>query len=709
MGEFHSIRSNTKEGNGIKMSFKCGIDVGGTFTDLVIIDTEKGELFAGKTLTSPTDPSIGVVKGIDELFKLYELDPHLLNILIHGTTLVTNAIIEKKGAKIGLITTKGFKDVLEIGREKRYDIYNLFLEIPEPLVPRYLRKEVEERVDSSGNIICKLNISEAKNVVKELIKQGAKGIAICFLHSYNNSKNEKEMESIIEDISPTTVVSCSSDVFPEIREYERTSTVVANVYTRPLTESYLERIESEFCKREIKANLYVMLSHGGAATPETAKRFPIRLLESGPAAGALGASYYAKVLKEDKVVSFDMGGTTAKICLIDGAKPLTTREFEAARIYRFKKGSGLPIKIPVIEMIEIGAGGGSIAWINKMGIPQVGPKSAGAEPGPVCYDRGGKELTVTDADLVLGYLDPDYFLGGRMKLNIKKTKEVLKEKFATPLNISLTEAAWGVCQIVNQNMINSGKVYAAEKGKDLREYTLIAFGGAGPIHACSLAQNLGIRKVIVPSNSGVASALGLLTAPLSFDFIHSYVSPLKEVNWSVLNKIFKEMKTEGVKLLKKVGIRDKEIYIKRSFDMRYIGQAHEVEVSVPNNYLTYKEVNLISRSFEKAYEILYGKVRPNVEVEIINCRSCVSGPEPTLKLGMNISIKGIRLKGKRKVFFPENKDYVLCNVYNRYALSPGIELSGPCVVEEKESTIVIPPSAHAYVDKYLNILINLIN
>jgi N-methylhydantoinase A len=429
--------------------YRAGVDIGGTFTDLLLLDEHTGEMVIGKILTTPGDPSVAVIQGLQALLAERQLDPATVAATIHGTTLITNAIIERKGAKTGLITTQGFRDALEIGREKRYDIYDIFLENPEPLVPRALRREVGERLDETGRVLMPLNRMEVLDVVQELLHDGVEALAVVLLHSFRNPTHERIIREVVASEFPSLTLSLSSDVMPEIREFERTSTTVANVYVKPIARRYLNKLHAEVQQLGFRGDLYIMLSNGGITTCDTASDYPIRLIESGPAAGALAASFYSQLKGLDHVISFDMGGTTAKICVIDQGQPMVTTEFEVARVYRFKKGSGLPVKVPVIEMIEIGAGGGSIARIDALGLLKVGPDSAGADPGPACYGLGGSEATVTDADLILGYLDADYFLGGKMQLDRARAEEALRTRVAEPLGVDLTRAAHHYTQVVN--------------------------------------------------------------------------------------------------------------------------------------------------------------------------------------------------------------------------------------------------------------------
>lgn len=691
--------------------FNVGIDIGGTFTDLILMPEGGEEFFVGKILTTPHDPSIGAIDGLVSLLKEQKTEAGKLKTVIHGTTLVANAIIERRGAKTGMVTTQGFRDVLEIGRERRYDVFDIFLEMPEPLVPRYLRKEVWERVRPDGSVAVKLGQEEAARVAKELIEEGVESIAVCFLHSFRNPQHEIEMRRMIKAQAPGTFVSLSHEVIPEIREYERFSTTVANAYTQPLLQSYISQFDSKLCHLGFNGNFFIMLSSGGIATKEIAERFPVRIVESGPAAGAEAASFFGTLLGYNKILSFDMGGTTAKVCLIEEGVPRATTDFEVAKIYRFKKGSGLPIKLPVIELVESGAGGGSIAHIDKMGLLKVGPQSAGADPGPCCYGRGGEQPTVTDADLVLGYLDPRFFLGGRMALDEEKAKKALTDKICRPLGIDLVKAAWGIHQVVNENMANAARIHAVEKGEDPKGYAMVAFGGAGPVHAYGVCQRLRIRELVCPLGAGVISALGFLIAPISFDLVRSHLCLLEELDVSDINRLFSEMEEEGYKLLTAAGLKKSEITMVRSADMRYQGQGHEIVVPIPRRSLTEKEVPLIQQAFDEQYKRLYHRTIPGARVEGLNWRVIATGPKPVINLRKapgkgNLNAQSA-IKGTRPVYFPEAGGFVQTKVFDRYRLAPGLSFPGPAVVEERESTTIVGPRAQARTDEYLNLIITL--
>jgi N-methylhydantoinase A len=688
--------------------YRAGVDIGGTFTDLLLLDEHTGEMIIGKILTTPGDPSVAVIQGLQALLAERQLDPAAVAATIHGTTLITNAIIERKGAKTGLITTQGFRDALEIGREKRYDIYDIFLENPPPLVPRALRREVAERLDETGRVLVPLNRMEVLDVVQDLLRDGVEALAVVLLHSFRNPAHERIVREVVESEFPSLTLSLSSDVMPEIREFERTSTTVANVYVKPIARRYLTKLRTEVRQLGFRGDLYIMLSNGGITTCETASEYPIRLIESGPAAGALAASFYSQLKGLDHVISFDMGGTTAKICVIDQGQPMVTTEFEVARMYRFKKGSGLPVKVPVIEMIEIGAGGGSIARIDELGLLKVGPDSAGAAPGPACYGLGGSEPTVTDADLILGYLDPNYFLGGKMRLEPARAEEAIRKRVAEPLGVDLTRAAWGIHHVVNENMANAARIHLVERGRDQRRYSLIAFGGAGPMHAYHVAEKLKLRQLICPPAAGVTSAFGFLVAPMAFDFVQTYLTTLRGIDFTHLNIIFEEMETRGRALLRQAGVLDETITVTRSADMRYLHQGFEINVPLPPGRLSADEMPRLQENFNHAYERMYKRLNPDVDVEALNWRVIVAGPRPIIQLapaaGLHVPLEATR-KGQRPAYFPEASGYLECPVYDRYQLAPGMVLHGPAIMEERESTVVVGPGARVEVDAYQNVVI----
>jgi N-methylhydantoinase A len=692
---------------------RIGVDIGGTFTDLVLVDETTGATRVSKLLTTAKEPAHGVEAGVVRLLDEAGVQAEAIRTLIHGTTLATNVLIERKGAKTALLTTNGFRDALEIGREGRYDMYDLFIDPPAPLVPRRLRFEMTERLLADGSIVTPLDEAEARRLIRQLLAEGVEVVAISLLHAHRNPVHERRLAALIQESAPHLPVSCSSEVVPEISEYERTSTNVANAYVMPLIARYLEELEGKLKGLRITGRFLIMLSSGGIATPETAKRVPVRLVESGPAAGALAAARAACLAGEPRLLSFDMGGTTAKACLIDNGQPLVAREFEVARADRFKKGSGLPLRGPVIELIEIGAGGGSVARVDRMGLLKVGPESAGADPGPACYGLGGREATVTDADLLLGYLNPEFFLGGRMRLDVEAARRAIEERVARRLGLGLTEAAWGIHRVVNENMAAAARIHGIERGKDLRAYPLFAFGGAGPVHCWQVARILKVPRLLIPFGAGAVSAFGLLAAPLAFDFVRTAPQRLDRADWEWINRLYAEMEQEGLAILAGAGITGAEVTRRRSAEMRYVGQGHEVEVKAPLETLSPESLPTLTQNFEAAYRALYHRSPQGVAIEALNWRLLVSGPVPELMMARGRSeASGDRppdqaLKGRRPAFFAEAGGFVKTPVYDRYRLGPGASFDGPAIVEEREATVVIGPGGRCQVDAHLTLVVEL--
>ncbi|MDQ3808910.1 MAG: hydantoinase/oxoprolinase family protein [Chloroflexota bacterium] len=684
--------------------YRVGVDIGGTFTDLILVDDDTGALTVGKVLTTPSDPSQAVAEVLGGALDEAAVPADELHTGIHGTTLVTNAIIERKGARTALLTTRGFRDAYEIAREHRYDLYDLFLEMPRPLVPRYLRLEVDERVYADGTVARAPDANAVASLVAELRDKGIEAIAICFLHSYANPAHEQLVGAIVGEVAPGVRVSLSSDVVPEIREYERTSTTVANVYVQALVESYLNELVRRLRELGFARELFLMLSSGGISTVETAARFPLRLLESGPAAGALASAYYGQQAGVRDLLAFDMGGTTAKLCVIEDGQPLTSTEFEVDRKYRFKAGSGLPVKVPTVELIEIGAGGGSIARVDSLGLIKVGPDSAGADPGPVCYGRGGTEPTVTDADLLLGYLDPNFFLGGRLRLDVGSAERAVRARIGDPLGMSPTQAAWGIHQLVNEGMASAARVHAIERGKDPRSLPLFAFGGAGPVHGFGVATVLHAPRLIVPFGAGVTATVGFLTAPLAFDFVRTFYGQLDRIDWQHVNALFDDMAAQGDAILARSGVPEPQRRFSRQADLRYAGQGHEVRVDLPDGTLGPEHLPAITVAFEQVYRGLFGRTGPDVPLEAVSWRLLASGPRPVLKLRASDagSARDAR-KGERPVYFPEWGEHRPTPVYDRYLLRPGARLDGPAVLEERESTTIVGPTARLEVDHFRNV------
>tara|TARA_B110000240_G_scaffold71578_1_gene81456 strand:- start:797 stop:2881 length:2085 start_codon:yes stop_codon:yes gene_type:complete len=684
-------------------NFRIGVDIGGTFTDIVAVRENSGEKFNGKVLTTPMNPSEGVLQGVSEIIKKHNINPENCRI-IHGTTLVANALIERKGVETALLTTEGFKDVLEIGREWRYDLFSLDLEMPNPIVPRHLRFEIKERLDYKGDILVSLDQNELILIAKKLAKFNIRTLAIVFMHSFKNSIHEELAKNIFNKYAPNINLCLSSSVSPEIGEYERTSTTVANAYVQTIFKSYIDALVKGLKKIGIKNDLFLMLSDGGIVHQKTAVEYPIRLVQSGPAGGAQAATLYGRSTNSNDVLCFDMGGTTAKACLIENGKPSRTTVFEVARVYRFAKGSGLPLQVPVIDMIEIGAGGGSIARIDDMGLIQVGPDSSGSFPGPACYNLGGKHPTVTDSDLVLGYLDAENFLGGDMKLEKKLAEQAIKTFIAEPMKISVLEAAWAIHEIVTENMSQAASIHALEKGRKIEKYTMIPIGGAGPVHACSLMSKMNLNKMISPPDAGVASAIGMTASPNSFELVQADMQQLELLNFTKMKKAFLDMEKKGTKLLLQTGTNKKHISINNSTLMRYVGQGYEIEVPLNKEVLSLKNIKNIKLEFEKVYQNLFGRIE-KMPMEIISWRTIASGPLPNFSLNFNVKKKSLSKEKKRKVFFG-GKKFNNTIVLDRSSLSKTFKSIGPLIIEERESTLVIPPNFKVQMHESGNLIIN---
>ena len=687
---------------------RVGVDVGGTFTDFVLVDEKRDLIFTGKRLTTPEDPSLAITNGLERLVSESGTSVPELDAVVHGTTLVANTIIERKGAKVGLITTKGFRDSLEMGREIRYDLYDLFFEKPEPLAPRFLRQPVDERIDAKGNVLRPLDENTLGAAAEKLVAEGVEAIAICFMHAYANDAHERQAKEILDAKYPDMPITTSTEVAPEIREYERANTACANAYVLPLMQRYLGDLSQKLSDQGLKQPLYLMQSGGGIASVTRGQAAPIHLIESGPAAGATAGAFYGRLTGTERVISFDMGGTTAKMCLIEEYEPEHAHEFEAGRVRRFKKGSGLPLKVPVIDLIEIGAGGGSLARVDNMGLLKVGPDSAGSEPGPVCYGLGGTQPAVTDADLLLGYLSPEYFLGGEMDLDLGLVKDAVEEKLANVTGLSVEEVAAGIHSIVNENMASATRMYIAEKGRDPRRYALVASGGAGPVHAYGMAKLLKISRVICPLGAGVLSALGFLVAAPGTDSVRSYVSRLENLDWDRLNRLFRDMEEEAMAQIVEAGADPATVTMRRRADMRYSGQGFEIDVPVPDGEMDGSAANVMRQSFLDKYQELFGRQIGDLPIEALTWRIFASGPTPNVELnfaGQQIDEEPSD-KGERQVYFPET-GYATCKIYNRYALKPGDSFRGPAVIEERESTAVAGPDTTVSIDKYLNLVIDI--
>jgi N-methylhydantoinase A len=679
-------------------TIRVGIDIGGTFTDVVL---ETGERrFTAKILTTPQAPEEGVLAVLRSVHARAGVEPGQAGLIVHGTTLATNALIERKGARTALLTTEGFRDVLEIRHENRFEQYDINIDLPPPLVPRRLRLPIRERIDAQGEVLVALDESSVSRAIEALAANQVAAVAVGFLHSFTNPDHERRVGEAIGRRLPDVAVTLSCEVSPEMREYERFSTACANAYLQPLIGRYLAKLERELVLAGFRCPLLLMTSGGGITTTETAIRFPVRLVESGPAAGAIFAACIARQHELEQVVSFDMGGTTAKICLIDKAQPQTARAFEVARVYRFLKGSGLPLRIPVIEMVEIGAGGGSIARVDTLGRIVVGPDSAGSEPGPVCYGRGGKEPTVTDADLVLGRIDPTTFSGGKMSLDLPAAQRAVAERVGADLNLATEHAALGISEMVDENMANAARVHAIESGKELQPRTLIAFGGAAPLHAARLAEKLGIARVLVPTNAGVGSAVGLLRAPVAYEIVRGRLMRLSSFDPASVNRLLGEMRGEAEAIVRRAEPAA-SLLEQRSAFMRYRGQGHEIAVELPVRDFTAADRSVLRELFETAYRRLYSRSIPGVEIEILSWVVAVSAPAEG-DLGAPVSERPTQPKprARRPVFDPDSGDFHEVAIYWRGDLSPGVRISGPAVIAEDETSTVVSPRFDARIDRF---------
>lgn len=688
------------------MALLVGADVGGTFTDVVVLNAETGEVETGKVLTTSSNPADGVMDAIYETLSRVPDHGAAARYVVHGTTLVANAVVERKGCKVAALVTEGFRDLFEIGREGRHDIYDLMLERPEPLVPRWLSLDVPERTSSTGASIKAPDPRQAAQRVRELVERGdVQAVAVCFLHSYLNGAHERAVrKGIQEELDDLVPVSLSSEVAPEIREYERASTTSVNAYVQPLVTRYLSDLVSRIAHEAVAERLFVMLSHGGLGSVDAAHKYPIRILESGPAGGAAAAAFLAASPERPHLIAFDMGGTTAKVCFIDNGELTVASEWEAARVSRFKRGSGIPVVLPVVELIEVGAGGGSIATPNDRGLISVGPNSAGAEPGPACYGRGGDSATVTDAAVVLGYLDGGTPLGQSLYLD-ERLAEAAVARLGEELDLEPVDAAWGVQEIVNANMLRALQMHAFDNGKDVRHYTLVASGGAGPMHACRLAQLASIDEVIIPRATGVASALGFVASPASFDVRRTWVTKLDDTSVKQVAELYEDLVEEAFENLARAGVERGQAVAVASAEMRYEGQSHTVTVSLPPAEWSSGD---LTQAFEARYTELYGDRLLDRPVEGVNWQLSLRGPaplpsQPEWREGTT-DVRAAET-GVRRAYFPESGGYVSTPVYARNALARGTSVEGPCLVQDTGATIVIPPGSSGKVDSVGSLVI----
>ena len=687
------------------MENSLAIDIGGTFTDVVL--QRGGRIFATKVLTSHDDPSLAVMTGIDQIFSESEAMPVEIGIILHGTTLATNALITRSGATTALLTTAGHRDVLEMALENRFEQYDINIERPRPLVPRKLRLPILERMDSRGNVLIPVDHGSVQAAIETLKREEIESIAIGFLHAFVNDEHEQAVSQMVSERMGDVPISLASDVCPEIREYERLSTTCANAYVLPLMNTYLTRLANKLDSIGFKCPYLMMTSGGGLTTFETAGKYPIRLVESGPAGGAILAEQIAKETGENKVLSFDMGGTTAKICLIDEGKSMLSRAFEVDRAYRFKKGSGLPVRIPVIEMVEIGAGGGSIARVDKLSRVQVGPESAGSEPGPACYGRNGIHPTVTDADCVLGRLDAESFAGGNLHLKSDAALTAIKVSIADSLGTDSMEAAKGIAEIVDENMAAAARSHASEWGKSLQQRTLIAFGGAAPLHAARLVEKLDLSGVLIPKDAGVGSAIGFLNAPISFEVVRSSHMYMDHYDSNLVSSVLKSMYREASSVVSKAANSSNSVERATAY-MRYVGQGHEITVPFDPSDVSKES---LQNSFEAAYIELYGRLIPDARAEVMSWTLNIAVRRDEIGDGLESNETTLSSSRVPSQNLNSSADHDPCSLLNREHLGEGEVKFGPLLVTELHTTTFVPhgfsirltPAGHLFMERNLDL------
>ncbi len=674
-------------------AIRMGVDIGGTFTDVVLEKAD--QQFSTKVLTTYAAPEDAIIDAMQQVCEKAGIRAEQIDQIIHGTTLATNALIERRGAKTALITTEGFRDVIEMRTESRFEQYDLNLKLPEPLLPRQQRYTLKERVAASGDILIPLEMSDVESLVAEIKQAGYNSVAVGFLHSYLNDQHERLVHDVLAREMPDAMISLSSEVSPQMREYERFNTTVANAYIKPLMKSYLGRLKDRLSEQGVGCDIFMVHSGGGIIALESAAEFPVRLVESGPAGGAVFAAHIAARYGLDKVLSFDMGGTTAKICLINDQTPQTSRVFEVARTYRFKKGSGMPISIPVIDMVEIGAGGGSLAHVDSMRQIRVGPESAGSEPGPACYGRGGERPAVTDADLLLGKLDPNNFAGGSIQLNAQDSEQALLKELGSKLDMDAATAAYGLVEVVDENMANAARVHAVENGEDLSEYTMIAFGGAAPLHAGRLCEKLGIDRLLVPTGAGVGSAIGFLRAPFSFEANRSVYMRLSSFDAELTKSLLNELATEATQFVRTC---DAQAAISSEYRvyMRYCGQGWEIPISLTKEQALAPDAETFLALFEHDYSALFGRTVEGMDVEItvwsVNASTPVDDVEP---VAVASDTSAANIDGERAIFDPALGELTQASVILREDMLNGQTVVGPAAIVEDETTIILPASRQA--------------
>lgn len=669
-------------------NYSLAIDIGGTFTDVVLIHRD-GRSWTDKTLTTHGDLLEGFFGAADLALtragiKLEDVD----DVVVHATTLVTNILIERKGSPAGLIVTNGFRDVLYIRDEHRFDMFDPQIEYPEPLITRDFTWGITERTYADASVGQPIKDAEARQIAAELKAKGVLSVAVCLLNSYLNPENERQLRDILLEEEPGLYVTLSSEVAPQMREYLRASTAAINAYTVPVSRPYLNALVVGLKDRGVPSEPLIMLSNGGVVGARTAGTFPVRMIESGPAAGALAASYMARIFGIESLISFDMGGTTAKACLIQNGEPLVVGEFEVDRQYLLKPGSGMPVTVPAIDMIEIGAGGGSIARLDALGLLKVGPDSSGSDPGPACYGRGGKAPCVTDADVVLGILDPRNFLGGDMPLDADAAEKAI-QGLADGLAVSLQEAAFGIYGVVGESMAAAARAHATDRGVNYKGLPLLAFGGAGPAHACYVAERLDGNQVIFPPLASVLSAFGTLVSPVRLDLVRGNLCRLSDVDWSGVGRVIDSMVEEGKGALGEAGIAEKSIAYSYSVDMRYFGQQNEVTVPLDGDPSKTHNIDHLRARFEECYEALYGLRIKDMDVEVVSWRVAAEGGDTGREAAVDLADAPGEPKSARTVYFEGGEIEV--SVFDRGALAAGQRISGPVIVEERETTAFIPP------------------
>ena len=705
-------RDQEPEAKVVPYGYRLGVDVGGTFTDAILIDESTGDIRTGKVPSTPKDPSIGFLDAVHRMLGDDGVSPQDVGYVVHGTTVATNAIIEGKLARTGFITTEGFRDMLEIQRQIRPSLYDFQFEKPRPLVPRYLCFGVPERLDAEGKEVVPLDEEALRRAAEQLGREGVESVAVCFLHSYINPAHEKRTLEILQEVFPGALVSLSSEVAPEFREYFRASTTVINAGIRPVVARYLASIQTRLRESGMSAELLVMQSSGGVITFEAARETPVYMVESGPAAGVIAAAHLGNSLGYRDVISLDMGGTTAKTGLIENGTPRVTKDYEVGAAARATehgtRGGGYPIRTPVVDLVEIGAGGGSIAWVDSGGALRVGPDSAGADPGPVCYGKGGTGPTTTDANLVLGRLNPHYFLGGNMELDVEGARFAIKEKCAAPLGMDVIEVALGIVEIANTAMVNALRRISVQRGTDPRDFMLVAFGGAGPVHANRLAAELEIPATLIPMSPGTTSAMGLLVTDLKHDYSTTLIERADRLDSKTAEKVYRRLEAQGKAALARERVQSESMMFFHQADLRYVGQSYELTIPLPGGRLGSTELAGILARFHREHERAYGFHAPDEPVEFVALRLSAIGSiaKPQIKeIGQESSDAASAQKASRPVYFAEEGGFADCPIYDRYSLGVGCVVKGPAIIEEVDATTVIHPHYRTEVDRYGNLFL----